>query len=91
MANFMWGYDIAIHLLFVLSTIEFLKWLKDYNPAAAHDKYGISVASVLFGLHLCSGLFISEKFSPAGITFKINHSIHEVQICTRWRNRCLFR
>lgn len=56
--NWMWGYLIALHLLFLFSLVEFARWMRVGPPLSSFSS--IMKASIVFFflfLHLLSGLY----------------------------------
>lgn len=55
-ANFSWGYNLGLTLLFVFSTVEFVRWLAaEEQPTRAVRLQWWGLAAT-FGLHLASGV-----------------------------------
>jgi hypothetical protein len=55
--NFAWGYAIVLPLLFVFSTCEFLRWLRESSPPTPRVKLQVIATALLFSLHVYSGAF----------------------------------
>jgi hypothetical protein len=55
--NFSWGYAIVLPLLFVFSTCEFLKWIKECSRPKLSVRVKVVIAALLFSLHVYSGAF----------------------------------
>jgi hypothetical protein len=64
--NWLWGYNLALLLLFIFSSIEFLKSLKDKQPRSFLLKTGIFFCAMLFLLHLISGIVYFKTLLDCG-------------------------
>lgn len=65
--NFGWGRIIMVHILFVFSTVEFLKWIKSISiNTVTWELVQIYVTSTLLSLHIVSGLFYFIKILSGG-------------------------
>jgi len=62
--NFSWGYNIALWLLFIFSSAEFFSWLKKENRETIYYKSKVIIVSLLFSLHLTSGIaYLAKQLS----------------------------
>src|SRR5690606_30866781 len=55
-ANFAWGYNLGLTLLFVFSTLEFVRWLGGEHEPTRAVRMQLWGLSAIFGLHLVSGV-----------------------------------
>lgn len=55
--NFFWGYSVSLQILFLFSTIEWLKWIKEYRKSGKIPGIftPLGLVSALFLLHTLSG------------------------------------
>ncbi len=54
--NFSWGYNLALSLLFVFCTAEWVRWVKETPAVRGLQKVALGGVSALFALHLVSGV-----------------------------------
>jgi hypothetical protein len=59
--NFSWGYQISLQIVFVYSMVELLRWLKIFDGRNLWEKIKVIIASVVFSLHLISGVWYFGK------------------------------
>lgn len=52
--NFSWGYNIALWILFIFSTIEFFRWQAEGKKVGGREKGKLVLVSMLFFLHVKS-------------------------------------
>jgi len=64
--NWMWGYSLSLLPLFIFSSIEFLSSCREIWNSGIMMKIGVSVTSVIFLLHLASGVGYFIKLMNCG-------------------------
>ena len=64
--NWGWGYLIALHNLFIYNSIEFFRWLKLVNMESKFERIKVTFTSILFSLHLSSGIYYFVKIITGG-------------------------
>jgi len=56
-ANFIWTYMFALNILFIYSTIAFLRWASETQKVTPSSQIRVSVCISVFLLHLFSGIY----------------------------------
>lgn len=67
-ANWSWGYNIALQILFVFSALDLFRWLKEvsFMPKSKGEIYKIASVVTIFSLHLVSGCYYFLKLLGGG-------------------------
>lgn len=56
-ANFVWGYMYCLHILFVYSTVSFLRWMSDTPNNIRAFQLKFHFCNLIFLFHLLSGIY----------------------------------
>jgi hypothetical protein len=65
--NFSWGYNVALSFLFIFSTVEFFKEVRNSWDAGLYGRIKSSIVILFFAAHLFSGfIFIYRLFAGGG-------------------------
>jgi hypothetical protein len=64
--NFSWGYNIALWFLFIFTAADFFRWLKEEGCGIPFHKRKAVFMSLLFSLHLVSGVAYLVKQLAGG-------------------------
>lgn len=64
--NWLWGYNLALLVVFIFSSIEFLTFFKDPRPKKFLLKTGMFFTTTLFLLHLISGIIYFNNLLNCG-------------------------
>lgn len=59
-ANFIWGYLIALQIMFIFGEVEFFKWWVEKKKSVS-EYIRIGIVSIALGLHFLSGLYYTVR------------------------------
>jgi hypothetical protein len=65
-SNFIWGYNISLHILFLFCTIEFFIVLKSVEKKGWWKNAFVKFTFILFLSHLMSGIFYFARIISGG-------------------------
>ena len=71
-ADFRWGFDVALTLIFLFSILDFLRWVFTDGSLARRDKRArIKLVVLIFSLHLFSGIAFAYNVFTGGYFWAI--------------------